>query len=389
MKNILNNFKNIFKKFDNKKFYILAGIIFVLNVFLFYMQGIQPVGDDAVNTYHSDLPMHFNKIYNWETFKYDYSTNYSLFHIILQIFKLFDNIIPIQIPTAILLAGMNLWTLLLVRKYLSKGKKENYIVNLMSIAITTVSMIIIPFHMPFFGIGSPNQWHNPTYTIIRPLMVLSFIEFEQIFINKNKTKPWSFMLHTAICMSLKPSFLMTFIPGTLMFTLFKNKNLKENIKQCFNLFTLYIPSLIIFLGQSLAVTGDSATTINLMLGGNWIQYAPFGNVIYAIIIANLFYITFLILNRKQLDKNIICVSIVLLCSILEALLFGETGARSSHLNFLSPYYTAMFISYLPAIKGIYIDKTYKTNFILNTILFLHVYSGFMYYLRFLIGLSYY
>lgn len=389
MEKTLENFKKIFKKFDDKKFYIVAGIIFLLNVFLFYMQGIQPVGDDTSNIFHSDLPMHFNKIYNWETFKYDYSTNYSLFHIVLQLFKLFDSIIPIQIPTAILLAGMNLWTLLLVRKYLSKGKKEDYIVNLMSIVITTVSMIIIPFHMPFFGIGSPNQWHNPTYTIIRPLMILSFIEFEHLFIKNKKNKPWLFILYTTICMSLKPSFLMTFIPGTLIFVLFKNKNLKENIKQCFKLFILYLPSLIIFIGQSLAVTGDSATTINFMFGGNWIQYAPFGNVIYAIIIANLFYITFLILNYKKLDKTTLCVSIILICSIIEALLFGETGARSSHLNFLSPYYTAMFISYLPAIKGVYIDKTYKSNLALNIILFLHIYSGFMYYLRFLIGLSYY
>ena len=393
MKNTFNNFKKIFEKFNNKKFYITIGFMFLINVFLFYMQGIQPIGDDTGTLFSSDLPMHFNKIYKWETFKYDYNTNYSIFHLILRFFTLFDGIIPIQIPTALLLAGANLWAVLIIKKYLTKDVKSEYKANLLAIAISIVTMLILPqkIHMPFFGIGSPNQWHNPTFLLLKPFILLSYIEFEKIFIKKIKITPWKFILWNTIAVMIKPSFAMAFIPGTLLFTLISEwkSGIKTAIKSCLKLFMYFLPGLIIFLGQSLAVTGDSATAITFMIGGNWVKYAPMNCVPYAILLANLFFICYMITNRKNINKNTWVVFLILICSIFEALLFGETGARDSHLNFLSPYYTAMLLTYIPTIKSTYIDKTTKTSIFLNLVLFLHIYSGFIYYLRFLIGLSYY
>lgn len=390
MNNILNNLKNIFMKFDNKKYNIFVAIFFILNFYLFTVQAFIPPGVPW-SFFESDLPAHLNIITQQVQLDLVGTSSYSLFHIIAKILYLFKNDIVLKVGSGFILALFNVWTLLLLKKYFSKSLKEDNLwkINWFSFIAIIVTMIIIPFHKPFFGIGSPNQWQSPTYTVLRPFMLLSFMEFETLFLTKTNKKPYLFILWTVISMIAKPSFLMCFIPGSLLTVFFLNiKSFKNAVLESLKLFAYYLPALLIFGYQSFVVTSDSST-ISFMLGGNWIEYAPYHCVPYAILIGNLFFLFVVFKNMKNMNASTICIIATFICAIAEALLFGETGMRSAHLNFLAPYFCAMFLSYLPVVRGCYLEKEYKTSLLLNIVLGLHIYSGFIYFLRFLIGLSYY
>jgi hypothetical protein len=131
--------------------------------------------------------------------------------------------------------------------YLSPGLSSPLIYLLFSIAINFVIAIYIPSFNKKMYIGqwSPNIWHSPTMTFLKPFALMSFFWLILYLKNKDNLKRGLLFLSSVsllIGTFIKPSFVICFIPAVALYLLFfRYKQYKLYLK----IFLVFLPSLLL------------------------------------------------------------------------------------------------------------------------------------------------
>lgn len=182
---------------------------------------------------------------------------------------------------------------------------------------TTFSIMMLfvgPLYVPglfegyYLGPRTGNIWHNPTYLIIKPMAVLIFFLYADIFEehaenNKRKENKKLILGGVLLCVSaiLKPSFFQMFLPALFVFCLFeliqkKGKNFWFLVKIGFSV----VPVTIIAICQIIILGGSSGGGSGISIGFLRVWGARTSYWYIALILSLAFPIYILIMNRKKM-----------------------------------------------------------------------------------------
>lgn len=327
-------------------------------------------------------------------------TNYSLLHIVLSyIYKTTDNFHIVSMALAFLGFFSNVISYFLVRDYLLKKiDKEKYIVELLSLTLFFVSMIIVPLReLRYLGIGTPNPWHNPTYSLCRPFAIGSFIlitKVNELFQQNKKFIKYLILLSITLFLSvlMKPSFYFVFLPATFLYYLYVLiKGKFKKFWDCVLLGLSVVPAGLVLVVQNIILFGEENAIAITLQGKLWRGYAPYGSVLLAIILGMAFPLFVTFTNIKKLSFEHILVALACVFGTIEAYFFIEEGPRYQHGNFLWGYYFCMFFAFLISLITFVNNKEKtKTYKVIGWSLFsLHLLCGIFYFAEILFGHSYF
>ncbi len=371
----------------------LAIVAFLAMSYLTFAQ----IFKTQIGYYTSDWPQHLEFIVNGDS-----ASTYSLFHLVLiAVYKFFDSYDIMAFIASLMVIFSNLLSYLLVRKYLlSKLKvKHQYTVELICLSLFLVSMIIVK--LPFFqsvylGVGTPNIWHNPTFSVARPFSISSLILIakanEQLEANEKYYKTLIlFAISLFISVLMKPSFFFVFLPALFLYYLYKLIKSKFKLfKDCFFFGLSVVPAGLVLIVQNMILfSGDNSIVIDIN-GILWNSFAPSGLVSVAILLATAFPLYVTITNIKKLNFEHIVVLLTCIFGILEAYFLAENGPRFSHGNFFWGYYFALFLAFLVSAITFFNNKQHSipVKIIGYILFFTHLICGIVYFIQLLFGVLY-
>ena len=148
--------------------------------------------------------------------------------------------------------------------------------TLLSAALLFVGPIYVPvlFDSYYFGLKTGSIWHNPTYLAVKPVAVLIFFMYVDIFNsykkNKKRTENKKLILAGALlCISavLKPSFFQMFLPALFFYCLFELlKNRGKNFSFLFKIGLSVVPVTLIGIFQIIILGGSSGGGSGISIG---------------------------------------------------------------------------------------------------------------------------
>ena len=275
--------------------------------------------------------------------------------------------------------------------------------------------IYVPFFnkTPYLGQGSPNVWHNPTTIGVKWAALLVFMltaaELTRLvrerFEKNVRLVPAVFIALLMVVSNLyKPSLVMVYYPAIFIVCLvwlvrFRGKNLKH----CFELFLVCLPSLLLMIRQYLmSFGGDGSEGGGLVIAPFKVAsiYTPSIAVSTLLLLAFPLYMLAVSLAEKKMDMADWFGWLMLLVGLAEKLLLAETGKRASHGNLAWGYLLAVYFVWFLAVRkfmalwqlrSLYAVRLYRLRdhilcFGGTVLLTLHVLSG-AYYLYYLIVLG--
>jgi len=202
--------------------------LFSIAFFLFFKQAL----NNTIGLYPSDIQSHIN-------FARDFSNGnlHSLahpgFHILsLAVASVFGMSLQkaSSLVMAILVVVNTFLTYLIVKKLLVNNNYSDESMIGIALILNFLTAIYNPFSGNFYlGQGSPNVWHNPTMTAVKPFALISIVGIIEV-LNRDKVNMGVLWIGLVLIISaiMKPSFLIVFIPGLLLFVLlhkFRYKNI--------------------------------------------------------------------------------------------------------------------------------------------------------------------
>lgn len=281
----------------------------------------------------------------------------------------------------------------------------------LSFCLHIAAAIYVPFFnkTPYLGQGSPNVWHNPTTIGVKWAALLVFMltaaeltrlvreRFEK---DLRPVPAVVIALLMVVCNLYKPSLVMVYYPAIFIVCLvwlvrFRGKNLRH----CFELFLVCLPSLLLMIRQYLMSFGGSGSE-----GGGLVIapfkvasiYTPNIAVSTLLLLAFPLYMLAVTLAERKMDMADWFGWLMLLVGLAEKLLLAETGSRASHGNLAWGYLLAVYFVWFLAIRdfmllwqtrSLYAVRIYRMrDHILclggTILLTLHVLSGawYLYYL---------
>ena len=360
---------------EKKNRIVFGGITFATS-FLFYMQAIEYNG-----MYYSDLPDHI-KI---STEEISYSFLYLIIRIIFLLFSKYAYVI-LAVFEGLAVAGT--W-------YYAKRYIQNNC-NLSDSRASIVSVILLSFtsiHLPsisnsyYMGLLVTQPWHNITYIFMRCFAVMTIYYFRDIYVQffrneEIKLKDIAFvsgLLLLTTC--IKPNFYMFFaiVICVNVGVLLVKKRVR--FRNCLYMFLALIPAGLAILIQGLILyinPSDEKSGIAIGLsyffffgGAKGLLLKVFGGFLLLLVI--------FVLKRDALQPMDFFYVEMLLCALLEAMLFSETGPREMHGNFMWGVYVAAYMIYLNELPFLFSEKSKSGVSILGkALLFWHVVSAICY-----------
>lgn len=285
----------------------------------------------------------------------------------------------------------------------------------LSFCLHIAAAIYVPFFnkTPYLGQGSPNVWHNPTTIGVKwaALLVFMLTAAELTRLVRDRFEK-NVRIVPAIVIALlmvvsnlyKPSLVMVYYPAIFIICLvwlirFRGKNLKH----CFELFFVCLPSLVLMIRQYMMSFSSGASE-----GGGLVIapfkvasiYSPNIAVSTLLLLAFPLYMLIVTLAERKMDMADWFGWLMLLVGLAEKLLLAETGSRASHGNLAWGYLLAVYFVWFLAIRrfmllwqirSLYAVRVYRLRdhilcFGGTLLLTLHVLSG-AYYLYYLIVLG--
>lgn len=373
-----------YKKVCSIIVWILLGILTLSFVMLFYRQSIRYEG-----RYVSDLVAHIEAGVE--------GRGYSLVYFILGVlYRLCgESTIGIAVFEG-LVVTLTIFSVAWIanKSYLSERiSMEKAIV--IGIITLFASSIYVPYLYPWFYKNQfgTQAWHNITYICMRLVAIWVYYYYFKIkkeYLKKINTKDVIiFGILLVVSNLCKPSFAVIFLVMMLIELIFdfvKNGFKKMWAQLIFG--GSVLPSVAIMLWQATILYNPEAESgIRLSWGQEFFYNEYFWLV--KLVLAYSFQIFVLIMNWKELKRNILYSSTWLLhlIAILEYICLHETGARAAHGNFgwgrLMTDFLLMFVS----ICVFYDSKEKKIKYkSIGTILLLfHLISGIVYYFFLLNG----
>lgn len=278
--------------------------------------------------------------------------------------------------SAIITGFLNVVTLSIVYKYCSK-KCITSKIGIATVAFLTV--IIGPMYLPFYneyvyvGQGSPNVWHNPTNLCVRPIAIVTFWLFCDLF--KKQREKQAIRKSESVLLSLliilgqmaKPSLIQILIPGIVLYLVLVYRECKDTF---FDFAKLIMG--ILFPGICLLVFQYVISFYVSSMADGGVVIAPFAflkefspNIFISFVLGYAFPLYVYITNSGLL-KNIetrfaLCLAV---SGLLESVFFAESGSRMNHGNLFWGYLLGMFIVYMVSILqffSINIDRKNKAE----------------------------
>lgn len=255
--------------------------------------------------------------------------------------------------------------------------------------LMVLTAIYVPWLNPqvYLGQSSPTIWHNPTNMAVKPLALLGFLLFLDVYKKREKPDGKELAGLSAVLLLscfVKPSFVQGFLPAVVLFLLTelvrtRGKSFLFSLKMA----AVFVPSGCYFLYQYLSVFGgDSERSIGI---------APFAvmrldtahplcSMVQAVAFP-LFVLCVLGVKRIRKDRELFFSVLFYLTGLLEFILLIEWNEPASG-NFEWGLQLAMFALFVMTAVRFY-QTTWKQKWIRtagNLLLLLHIVSGIYYYL---------
>lgn len=295
--------------------------------------------------------------------------------------------IPIYISSIFVL------TVILSKKlliFLSPGLKHSYLYTIFAILINIVIAIYFPYFNPnkYLGQWSPNIWHSPTMTLLKPFAMLGTIGISLLLMDKKNYSINSFVLisfYLLLGTYIKPSFIICLIPAVFIYLIiFHSKNFHFYLK----VFYIISPSILLLIFQFLATYTLKDTesyfhdSIKITWFGVFKLYS--NNIAISTLLVLAFPLSVLLVLRKKIMDNKILVFSWILCiiSLLQAGLLAEKekfGQGAFIFGYIICLFILFIVSFCEYLNMIMYKKTSVKNLIgIGVIFLLHSISGILY-----------
>ena len=275
---------------------------------------------------------------------------YPVWHLCVAV--LFQLGIPLFMASAIVCAAaktLSFWLVWLLLRVMTQGQILRSLVTIAAFILMLVTGLRIPSvsDVVYKGIGSPNVWHNPTQIMVivsmllcLPYLVHCWYTFERLEpLHQEKTMlPWHMVAILAVLgmfsLACKPTFMQALIPAAAIFFLIQWIRHPKNSRYFGQLILAFLPSVLYFLLQYLYYTGvlvPFSSGVEIGITAESVLSA----IRNMLIMAAFPLFALLCCPRKELarDKMLTLTLIMMVMSLLQAMLFHETGLRWGHGNF--------------------------------------------------------
>lgn len=229
----------------------------------------------------------------------------------------------------------------LCRRLLGQGQKW-WQATVCALVICLVSSVCIPWFNPtvYLGAGTPNTWHSPTQMAVLPFSVACLWVMAQSYDRFEKLGPeqgcltgrqWLGMAALfALSALAKPTFLQAFLPAAALFFLVQWIRQPQGSKYFWQLIGAMVPSLLVmalqFYYYFLHPT-DTGIQLDVSL-------AKTGLCVAQLLVMALFPLFALVTDREKKDTLVILTVWNAVSALIEMMLLGESGRRSSDGNFI-------------------------------------------------------
>ena len=376
------------RKLLKDRFWLLlfAAVLSVLTSLFFHRQALEYMG-----AYPSDLPAHISQAVFQDHYNYSLIFIFMRWALLLSHYRVFS----VAILEGLLIGLTIISTAIVIEKLFNPGKWACIGISLFLLFLTS---IYVPHLSPWYYRGSiiAQPWHNITYNAMRPAAVFSMLTFARLHetYKKEKRIDWKYWILTCLLLVIatmcKPSFLMAFAPGLLVFILIdffgrRNRFINEFLLGC-----VVLPAMAVLPFQA-----------GILFGGeNGVMFAPsiffFGEgwlVLFMKFVTTIpFPVMVYVHNRHRLNNGSGVAAWGYFWSLMEAMFIMEQGPRMTHGNFLWGIYIMGYILFMYASSMFFRDLKEtragdaavtigrKMYFVVGFVLMgLHLYSGLRYF----------
>ena len=229
----------------------------------------------------------------------------------------------------------------LIRK-LSPGAKP-LAALLLALACNFAIAIYIPVIQANFTVGSPggNCWHNSTYTVMRLLALLAlvfYLKFDGKIKSNSKAVSWlAFTVFLVLATLVKPSFAIVFGPAVFVLCLvdLKREGVGSVRKSLMVGLSLAIALVVVCYQLVILFPSGTDSEGGIAFGLAKVWRARHHNVFVSFFQSLAFPLLVAALVRKQVweDKRLLLAMLMAIVAMAEYVFLYETGERTYHGNF--------------------------------------------------------
>ncbi len=283
-----------------------------------------------------------------------------------------------------------------------------------SLTLCLVTAIYVPWYTAYIyqGQSSPNVWHNPTQMMVRPFALIAFWMTVRIYRRLREGKGWpnrafeskGEIVDCAYVVMLtvwaKPCFVQAFIPGlAILMIVDLVRSRGKAFPFCFKVACTYIPAVALMLMKFISAFGaDSESGIEIAFLDVWTHYTKSIPISVLLLFAIPLFV-FIVDWRRLLPsvEGQLSLSNLAVAVVMKATL-AETGRSRYHGNLAWSYGLAAFLIWFIALRNflelMFGDrqpgKKYSVVAVVGwTLLFLHLLSGIIYYIKIVTGTAQY
>lgn len=256
------------------------------------------------------------------------------------------------------------------------------------------------------GQGSPNVWHSPTYTFMKPffILIIDYVDRWLNSIQKSEDEDKQGLSNHFVWISLflflstiaKPSFTLIFLTTAGVYGVFLIITKKVSSRELIRIVLAFIPTIGLMIVQYLWVyympdLNSEPTSFKLDMFKLWMNKTN-GLLLYAVLLEIAFPLVLMLFGfGKGIGKGYVFAWLLYVISFLQYGLLAEGGKRYTDGNFVWGYKSAQYILFMYSIlillhnyKNIFKQKKSltKLKFIgCSMILILYILSGAVNFLQ--------
>jgi len=329
------------KRIDSLKWLMLTAV-FVLSFALFYQLTLRPSSDISIHaTWAAEGDFR-------DLTSFLHHGAHPMWHVLVAFTMLWG--LPLEAASALITALSKAAEVWLIHRLMTTALGNRFSrnsVTLFALICAAVSCLCVPFYNPtvYLGVGTPNTWHSCTQLIAMVWMLLCvpytarcFDHFKQLEpVHGARTLlPWHEPITLGVMLFLsllaKPTFMQAFLPGACLFFLWQWICHPKNSRYFLQIVVCVLPSVIFMILQYLYYFGiivpwQASMVLEVSLD-------KFVNAVIRVLLIQAFPIYTLWSCRKQKKDTLFWLTFAFnLAGIVEFLILGEDGRRSSDGNF--------------------------------------------------------
>ena len=232
---------------------------------------------------------------------------------------------------------------------------------LITFAIQLLGPISLPIaivnkHL-YYGFLVPNLYHNASFILVKPLVLLHFILLSRAL--QNARNSWSMWLGLIVLLLLsavaKPNYLLCIVPASVVWYWFIRRQSEVNLKVL--VLGLVIPGVVILIGQYLFTYyyGSVDTEHSSIVLAPFAALATHSTfLIWKFLLSTAFPLALLFFYWRSATNNnqLVGAWLLMIVGCGFAYLFAEDGARLSHMNFIWGAHIAAFVLFVYSVLAL-------------------------------------